>query len=62
MTGAVTTMPVAAPLDADADVRWQAWQARGADGDRRRAGTMGWVSVLMVLTATAWLLLQVLAS
>ncbi len=62
MTSNVTTMPVPAVHDDGVEARWQAWQARGADGDRRRVGTMRWVAALVGLSLTAWLLLQVIAS
>lgn len=62
MTSTVTTMPVPAIHEADAEARWQAWQVRGADGDRRRVGTMRWVAALVGLSLTAWLLLQIIPS
>jgi hypothetical protein len=62
MTGPVTTTPLAVVPDADLETRWQAWQLRGADDDRRRAGIMGWVTLLIALLLGTWLLLQVTAT
>jgi hypothetical protein len=44
--------------DADADIRWRDWQARGADGDRRRAATMWKLSVTVSLALALWLMTQ----
>jgi hypothetical protein len=44
------TTSVAALPDAGADIRWRDWQARGAEGDRRRATIAG---RLMVVIAVA---------
>ncbi len=62
MTGDGTAMPVGLAPDADADARWNSWQIRGAEGDRRRARTMGWVTVLVGLSLAAWLLFQLIPS
>lgn len=52
------TLSAAAVPDAEADVRWRAWQARGAAQDRRRARIMGRVTALVALGLAAWLSLQ----
>ena len=50
----MTTYTAALP-DADADIRWRDWQARGAEGDRRRAAIMGRLMVLIAIALTVWL-------
>jgi hypothetical protein len=45
-------------VDAEADIRWRDWQARGADGDRRRAATMWKLSVIVTLALALWLMTQ----
>ena len=50
----------AAVPDADADIRWRDWQARGADGDRRRATIMGRLMVLIGIALTVWLFGQLI--
>lgn len=44
--------------DAEADIRWREWQARGADGDRRRGVAMGRLSILVSIGLAFWLLVQ----
>jgi hypothetical protein len=41
------TNHIALTADASADIRWREWQARGAEGDRRSAATMGGLTVLV---------------
>ena len=52
------TPPVAAVVDAAAEARWLAWQARGAASDRRSARTMGRVCAIAVTLVVGWLVLQ----
>ena len=40
--------PLVAVVDSEAQ-RWQAWHARGAEHERRRASTMRWVLAVIVL-------------
>ncbi len=44
--------------DADLEVRWRAWQARGAEADRRTAMTTRTLSVLIAIALGGWLLVQ----
>lgn len=44
--------------DAEADIRWRDWQARGAASDRRTAATMRTVLLLMVGALIAWFVVQ----
>lgn len=53
----MTTNTALAP-DVEADIRWRDWQARGAEGDRRRAATMGRLTVLISIGLAIWLLVQ----
>lgn len=52
------TNHVAAAPDAESDIRWREWQARGAAGDRRTATIMANTSVLVLIVLASWLLLQ----
>jgi hypothetical protein len=52
------TIGMAAPPEADVDVRWRDWQARGAADDRRRAVMMGGLSVAVAIGLALWLLVQ----
>jgi hypothetical protein len=49
MTDRVAVVP-----DADADVRWRAWQAHGAEQDRRTAVTMRMVMLLIAVAVVIW--------
>jgi hypothetical protein len=42
----------ATAADAEAQLRWRNWEARGAEGDRRRGKT---ILALMILVAAAFL-------
>jgi hypothetical protein len=44
--------------DAEADIRWRDWQARGAAGDRRREVRMGGLTLLIALGLGIWLFVQ----
>jgi hypothetical protein len=52
------TNHIALTADADANVRWREWQARGAEADRRRAATMSGLTVLVSVGLTFWLFVQ----
>ena len=52
------TGPIAAVVDSAADVRWQAWQARGAASDRRSSRIMGRVLASIVILVAGWLVVQ----
>jgi hypothetical protein len=52
------TIGTAVPPDADVDVRWRDWQARGAAADRRSAVMMRSVSVVVSIGLAVWLLVQ----
>jgi hypothetical protein len=56
--GTPMTNHIAITADADADIRWRAWQARGAEGDRRSAATMGGLTVLVSIGVAFWLFIQ----
>jgi hypothetical protein len=49
---------IAEPFEADADVRWRDWQARGAEDDRRRVVMMRRLSVVVSVGLALWLLVQ----
>jgi len=49
MTTQVATVP-----DAEADLRWQKWQARGIEGDRRTAKRMRQLMLLIAAALLAW--------
>jgi hypothetical protein len=44
-----------------ADARWQAWQRRGSEADRRRATMAQWVMIAVALALTAWLLVELVS-
>lgn len=44
--------------DADADIRWRDWQARGAASDRQSASRMRMVFVLAVAAVIVWFVVQ----
>lgn len=56
----MTAGPIVAVLVPDADLRWRKWQARGAEGDRRRAIVMGTLGGVVAFGVTAWLLIQLI--
>lgn len=45
----------AAALNTEADVRWRAWQARGAEADRRTDVRMATLTVLIAVSLVTWL-------
>ena len=49
------TSSVATVLDADGELRWREWQARGAKSDRRTARTMWAVMLLIAAVLVLWL-------
>lgn len=49
------TSQVATVLDAEGDLRWRQWQARGAASDRRSARRMRTVMLLIAAVLIAWL-------
>jgi hypothetical protein len=55
----MTNQTAVAP-DTGEEVRWRAWQARGAANDRRTASRMRSLMRLVVTALTAWLLLQLI--
>ena len=44
--------------DTEADVRWRAWQARGAEGDRRTAKRMRGLTLLIAAGLFVWFVVQ----
>jgi len=52
------TPPVAAVVDAAAEARWVAWQARGVASDRRSSLIMGRVLGIAVMLVVGWLVMQ----
>ena len=53
MTVQLPSMP-----DAETDIRWRQWQARGAEADRRRATAVGRLSALAAVGLMIWLFIQ----
>ena len=51
--------PAAAAPDAEMERQWQAWRARGVEGDRRRAAIMGRVITVTTIGLFVWLALAV---
>jgi hypothetical protein len=51
MTDQITTV-----LDPEAELRWRAWQTRGAESDRRTARAMRIVMLVVVAFLAAWLI------
>jgi hypothetical protein len=49
------TSSIATVLDADGELRWRAWQARGAESDRRTARKMWTVMLLIAAVLVMWL-------
>lgn len=52
------TNHTAAIADAEADIRWRDWRARGAAGDRRTAVRMRKVLLLIVAALVALFVVQ----
>jgi hypothetical protein len=50
----MTTNEVAVISDADAEVRWRDWQARGAADDRRTATRMRWLVLFLATGLLVW--------
>ena len=48
------TIETAAIPDADAEIRWREWQARGAASDRRTAARMRKVMMVIVAALIGW--------
>jgi hypothetical protein len=44
--------------DTEADIRWRAWQARGAAKDRRTAARMRKLMFLIVAALIVWFVVQ----
>jgi hypothetical protein len=44
--------------DAEAEVRWRDWQARGTESDRRTAARMRKLMLVIVATLIAWFVVQ----
>jgi hypothetical protein len=44
--------------DADAEIRWRDWQARGAASDRRTATRMRTLMLLIVTALAVWFFVQ----
>lgn len=55
MTIQATVIP-----DVEADIRWRAWQARGAVTDRRTAARMRMVMLLVVAALIAGFVVQLI--
>ena len=49
---------VATGTDAEADIRWQNWQARGAANDRRTVTRMRQLMLLVVAALVVWFVVQ----
>jgi hypothetical protein len=54
----VTTTNTAVMSDADQDIRWREWTAKGAANDRRTAKNMRIVMLLIVVALLAWSYIQ----
>ena len=52
------TNQTAVVSDAEADIRWRAWRARGAASDRRTAARMRKVMLLIIAALVVWFVLQ----
>jgi hypothetical protein len=52
------TNHISLTADAEANVRWREWQARGAEADRRTATTMGALTVLVFVGLAFWIFVQ----
>jgi hypothetical protein len=44
--------------NAEADIRWRDWQARGAASDRRTAARMRNVMLLIIAALVVWFVVQ----
>ena len=49
----------ATAADAEAQLRWRKWEARGAEGDRRRGKTLRALMILVAAALLVWFALQV---
>ena len=47
--------------DAEAELRWRKWQARGAEGDRRTANRMRGLMILVTAAFVVWFVVIQLA-
>lgn len=56
--GTQMTNQVAIVPDAEAELRWRTWQARGAEGDRRTAKTMRGLTLLIAAGLLVWFVVQ----
>jgi hypothetical protein len=52
------TNQVAIAPDAESDIRWRDWQARGAESDRRTASRMGKLMRLIATALAVWFFAQ----
>ena len=52
------TSHTAVTTDAEADIRWRDWQARGAANDRRTAARMRTVMLVIVAALLVWFVVQ----
>jgi hypothetical protein len=54
------TTQVAIVPDAEAEIRWRNWQARGAEEDRRTAKRMRGLMLLIAAVLVVWFVVQLL--
>jgi hypothetical protein len=54
-------MTIQSVADAEADIRWRRWLARGAESDRRTARMMTGLMLLMAIGLGIWLSLTIVA-
>jgi hypothetical protein len=52
------TVQTAVFPDAEADIRWRDWQARGAASDQRTAARMRKLMLLVVAALIVWFVVQ----
>jgi hypothetical protein len=50
---------IAADADAEAQLRWRNWEARGTENDRRRGKTIRALMILLAAAFLLWFALQV---
>jgi hypothetical protein len=50
------TLQAAVVTDAEAELRWRNWQARGAKADRRTAKRMRRLTLLIAVALVVWLI------
>ena len=53
----MTTLVAIVP-ETDAEIRWRNWEARGAEGDRRRAKRMRGLMLLIAAGFVVWAVVQ----